>query len=146
MSKTRVIAVAAGTLAALVLAGAPAHAGESQGRTTSEVTCAGAMLTVSGASGNGGNNWGAVQVSGGGHLVVASLEYAMYDDTAALTLDDEVLSHGGAHARQDSTECVVASEQAVLGAIVPGGFEYPTGTAPTDTITLSLKAVVVPRP
>jgi hypothetical protein len=146
MSRTRSFAAVCTAAALVVGGGSAAVAAPSQGRTTMDVTCDGQVVTVTTPSGNDGDNWGAVQVSGGGHFLPVSLEYAVYDDTAAMFLDDEVLSHGGAHAHQRTISCVVATEQAVLGDVVPPGFGYPAGVAPTDTVTMSLRAVVVPRP
>jgi hypothetical protein len=78
--------------------------------------------------------------------VVAGLEYAAHDDTAGVSLEDEVLSHGAAHDNQQSVTCLVARETATLGDLVPADFDYPLGTASTDRVTFSLQAVVVPRP
>ncbi len=130
--------------AALLLAGGTANA--ASGRPTEQVTCAGQVLTIAVAPGNGGNNWGSGQIVGGGHLVLATLEYAVHDDTAGVMLDDEVLAHGQAHDQQQQITCDVASEQAVLGDIAPPDFAYPDGVLPTDVVTSSLRATVVPRP
>lgn len=136
--------VVAGLAAAALLAAGPADA--ATGRPTQQVVCGGQVLTISVAPGNGGNNWGAGQVVDGGHLVVASLEYAVHDDTADLWLDDEVLAHGKAHAQQQTITCDVASQQAFLGDVAPPDFVYPAGTGPADVVTSSLRATVVPRP
>jgi hypothetical protein len=143
MIQGRNIVIAIVTAAGLALGAGPAVA--SPGAPT-QVTCDGSTLTVVTPSGNDGNNWGAARVVDGGHLVVASLEYAAYDDTAGVSLEDEVLSHGAAHENQQSVTCLVASETATLGDLVPAGFDYPVGTAPTDRVTFSLRAVVVTRP
>jgi len=134
--------------AALATAGLVVGAGLAVADTglPTEVSCAGSTLTVVAPPGNAGNNWGAVRVVGGGHLVVSSLEYAVYDDTADVSLVDEVLSHGVAHENQQRVTCVVASQRATLGDIVPAEFAYPPGTTPADQVTSSLSAVVVPRP
>ena len=137
-------AAVAGLAAAALLAAGPANA--STGRPTQQVRCGDQLLTISVAPGNGGNNWGAGQVVGGGHLVVASLEYAVHDDTADLWLDDEVLAHGKAHGQQQTVTCDVASQQSVLGDVAPPDFVYPPGTGPADVVTSSLRATVVPRP
>jgi hypothetical protein len=139
----RNLAIAVLTAAGLALGAGSAVA--SPGAPT-QVTCDGSTLTVVTPSGNDGNNWGAARVVDGGHLVVASLEYAAYDDTAGVSLEDEVLSHGAAHENQQRVTCLVASETATLGDLAPAGFSYPPGTAPTDLVTFSLRAVVVPRP
>lgn len=145
--KTSLLAAAA-TLAAplVVITATAAQAAPDHGRTTMDVTCAGQTLTVTGPPGNDGNNWGAVQVSGGGHLVLVSLRYSVIDDTAGIALEDETLSHGAAHAQQQQVTCEVTSQQAVLGELVDPAFVYPPGTAPTDLLTMSVHAVVVPGP
>jgi hypothetical protein len=145
MKKSLVAAIAA--LIPLALATAPsAVAAPGQGRTTTDITCDGQPLTVTTAGGNDGNNWGSAQVDGGGHLVLASLEYRVEDDTAGITLDDEVLSNGRAHGQQQTIVCEVATDSAPLGDVAPPGFVYPEGTASTDTVTMSLHVTVVPRP
>jgi hypothetical protein len=141
--------LAAATAAMIPLAFASASnavASPGHGRTTMQVTCAGQVLTVTTAGGNEGNNWGVAQVSGGGHLVLASLEYSVYDESAQLSLDDEVLANGQAHAQQATVPCEIATQQALLGTAAPAGFEYPTGTAPTDVVTMSVRATVVALP
>lgn len=143
MPSYRNIVIATFATAGLAVGVGPAVADPA---TPTQVSCAGSALTVVAPPGNGGNNWGAVRVVGGGHLVVASMEYAVHDDTADLSLEAEVLSHGGAHENQGRVTCLVASETTALGDIVPDGFSYPPGTGPTDIVTSSLHAVVVPRP
>jgi hypothetical protein len=141
--------LAAATAAMIPLAFASASnavASPGHGRTTMQVTCAGQVLTVTTAGGNEGNNWGVAQVSGGGHLVLASLEYSVDDVTAGVVLDDEVLSNGRAHEQQQTIACEVASQLAVLGAVAPPEFVYPEGTGPDDTVVQSLHVTVVPRP
>lgn len=138
------VAAAAGSAAALLLAGGTAEA--ATGRPPQQVVCGDQVLTISVAPGNGGNNWGSGQVVGGGHLIVATLEYAVHDDTAGVWLDDEVLSHGKAHVQQQTVTCDVASQQSVLGDVAPPDFVYPPGTGPADAVTSSLRATVVPRP
>jgi hypothetical protein len=141
--------LAAATAAMIPLAFASASravASPGYGRTTMEVTCAGQVLTVTTAGGNDGNNWGAAQVTGDGHLVLASLEYRVEDETAGVTLDDEVLSNGRAHDQQQTITCEVASRTATLGEVAPDGFVYPEQTASTDTVVMSLQVTVVPRP
>ncbi|MGZ4626579.1 MAG: hypothetical protein ACXV3S_09880 [Kineosporiaceae bacterium] len=137
-----VLAVAT-TVPVLVAAGTASAA---SGRLTQQVVCAGQPITIAVAPGNDGNNWGSAQVDGGGHLVLATLEYAVRDDTAGVVLDDEVLTHGKAHGQQDAVACDVASEQFVLGDVAPPDFAYPPGTGPADTVTSTLRATVVPRP
>ena len=85
-------------------------------------------------------------MSGGGHLVLAALEYRVDDVTAGVTLDDEVLANGRAHEQQRTIVCEVASKEATLGEIAPDGFDYPEGTAGTDKVVSSLHVTVVPRP
>jgi hypothetical protein len=142
LSRTKVVITTVAT-AGLSLLGGPAVA--SPGAPI-QVSCEGSTLTVVTPPGNDGNNWGAARVVDGGNLVLASLEYAAYDETASLSLEDEVLSHGAAHDNQESVTCLVASETATLGDVVPAGFSYPPGTGPTDLVTFSLRVVVVPRP
>ncbi|HET8615754.1 MAG TPA: hypothetical protein VFL94_09535, partial [Actinomycetales bacterium] len=84
------------------------------------------------------------QVSGGGHLVLVALRYSVVDDTAGIALEDETLRHGAAHAQQQQVTCEVASQHAVLGELVDATFVYPPGAAPTDLLTMSVHAVVVP--
>jgi hypothetical protein len=144
--KTSLLAAAALTAPLVLITATGAQAAPSHGRTTMDVTCAGEVLTVTGPPGNDGNNWGAVQVSGGGHLVLVALRYSVIDDTAGIALDDETLSHGAAHAQQRQVTCEVVSQQAVLGEVVDSTFVYPAGTAPTDLVTMSVHAVVVPLP
>ena len=143
LGRLGVLAVAA-PAAAVLLAGGTASA--ATGRMNQQVLCDGQVLTITSAAGNGGNTWGSAQVEGGGHLVLATLEYAVHDDTAGVVLDDEVLTHGKAHDRQDTVACDVASEQFVLGDVAPPDFAYPPGTGPADTVTSTLRATVVPRP
>jgi hypothetical protein len=143
MINGRSIAIVALAAAGLAFGASPAVASPG---TPTQVTCEGSTLTVVPPPGNDGNNWGAVQVVDGGHLVVAGLEYAAHDDTAGVSLEDEVLSHGAAHDNQQSVTCLVARETATLGDLVPADFDYPLGTASTDRVTFSLRAVVVPRP
>jgi hypothetical protein len=118
MKKTLVAATAAMIPIALATA-ASAAASPGDGRTTMEVTCAGQVLTVTTAGGNDGDNWGAAQVSGDGHLVLAALEYRVDDETAGVTLDDEILANGKAHEQQQTIVCEVATERAVLGDVAP---------------------------
>ena len=138
------VLAAAGSATAVLLACGTANA--ATGRLTQQVTCAGQVLTISSAPGNDGNNWGSAQVEGGGHLVLATLEYSIHDDTAGVWLDDEVLAHGKAHAQQQAIACDVAEQRSVLGDIAPPDFAYPSGTGPGDTVTSALRATVVPRP
>jgi hypothetical protein len=138
------VVVTAASAGAVLLAGGTANA--ATGRVTQQVTCAGEVLTISSAPGNGGNNWDSAQVEGGGHLVLASLEYSVHDDTAGVWLDDEVLAHGKAHGQQQVISCDVAVQQAQLGDVAPPDFPYPPGTGPGDTVTSALRATVVPRP
>jgi len=140
----RTVAVVGSVAAAVITGGGTANAGT--GRPSQQVECAGRVLTVSVAPGNDGNNWGAAEVDGGGHLVLASLEYSVRDDTTGVLLDDEVLTHGSAHANQNPIACAVATVQSRLGDIAPAGFVYPPGTGPDDIVTSSLHATVVPRP
>ena len=121
----------AGSAGAVLLAGGTANA--STGRLTQQVTCAGQLLTIYSAPGNDGNNWGSAQVQGGGHLVLATLEYSLHDDTAGVWLDDEVLSHGKAHTQQQAIGCDVARQQFVLGDVAPPDFAYPPATGPGRT-------------
>jgi len=144
--KKIVVAATAAMIPLALATAASATASSGQGRMTTDISCAGHPLTVTTAGGNDGNNWGAAQVDGDGHLVLASLEYRVDDDTAGVTLDDEVLSNGKAHEQQQTIVCEVATEQATLGDVAPDGFVYPNGTAPTDTVTMSLHVTVVPRP
>ena len=133
---------------ALVAAGAatPAHAAGAGGRVLQTFDCDGQDITIAVSSGNEGDNWGAARVVDGGTLIPASLEYLVYDDTAALVLDDEIVQHGGpAHARQPTVTCVV-TEQAVLADVVPPDFVLPDGTALSDLVTLALRVTAVPRP
>jgi hypothetical protein len=146
MKKTTALAAAAAIVPMVLAGAATANAAAPRGRTTMDVVCDGQTLAVTTPSGNQGENWGAAQVAGDGHLVIASLEYAVYDDTAAMMLDDEVISHGRAHGQQRTTTCTVAAEQARLGDVAPPGFVYPSGTSATDLVTSSLRAVVVTRP
>lgn len=138
------VVVAAASAGAVLLAGGTANA--ATGRVPQQVTCAGEVLTISSAPGNGGNNWGSAQIEDGGHLVLAALEYSVHDDTAGVWLDDEVLAHGRAHGQQQGTACDVADQQSLLGDVAPLGFAYPPGTGPDDTVTSALRATVVPRP
>jgi hypothetical protein len=144
--KTSLLAASALAGALVLTTATAAHASPSHGRTTMDVTCAGRVLTVTSAPGNQGNTWGAVQVRGGGHLVLVALRYSVIDDTAGIALEDETLSHGAAHAQQRQVTCEVASQQAVLGEVVDPTFVYPAGTASTDLVTMSVHAVVVPVP
>jgi hypothetical protein len=145
MKKTLAAATAAMiTLAVATATSAAASPGD--GRTTMDVTCAGQVLTVTTAGGNAGDNWGAAQVSGGGHLVLVSLEYSVYDDSAQLSLDDEVLANGKAHQQQTTVSCEIATQQATLRDVAPEGFDYPQGTAPDDVVTMSVRATVVALP
>jgi hypothetical protein len=138
------LVAAAASAGAVLLTGGTANA--ASGRVPQQVTCAGEVLTISPAPGNGGNNWGSAQIEGGGHLVLASLEYSVHDDTTGMWLDDEVLAHGKAHGQQQAIACDVAVQQAVLGDVAPPDFAYPPGTGPDDTVTSALRATVVPRP
>lgn len=138
------VLAAAGSAAAVLLAGGTADA--ATGLLTQQVTCAGQVLTVASPQGNDGNNWGSAQVAGGGHLVLAALEYSVHDDTAGVWLEDEVLIHGKAHLQQQTITCEVAEQQFVLADVAPPGFAYPPGTAPGDTVTSALRVTVVPRP
>jgi hypothetical protein len=145
VKKTLVAASAA--LIPLALVTAPsAVASSGQGRMTTDISCDGYRLTVTTAGGNDGNNWGSAQVSGGGHLVLAALEYRVDDVTVGVTLDDEVLANGRAHEQQRTIACEVASEEVTLGDVAPEGFVYPEGTAGTDKVVSSLQVTVVPRP
>ena len=139
-----VLAVAAPVVTVVLAAGTASAA--TVARTTQQVTCGGHVMTITSAPGNGGNNWGSAQVDGGGHLVLAGLEYSVWDDTAGVMLDDEVLAHGNAHANQNPIPCDVASAENRLGDVAPPGFAYPPGTGPDDTVTSALRATVVPRP
>jgi hypothetical protein len=139
----------AGTaLAALLVlpSSTSAVASPHQGRTTMDVSCAGQVLTITSAAGKGGDNWGAAQVSDGGHLVLVALHFTVEDDTAGVTLEDETVGHGAAHAQQDQISCEISTEQATLGDLVDAGFDYPPGTAPTDVVTMAVHATVVARP
>lgn len=138
------VLAAAGSAAAALLAGGTANA--ATGRPTQQVVCGDQVLTISIAPGNDGNNWGSGQIVGGGHLVVAALEYAVHDDTADLWLDDDVVAHGKAHAQQETITCDVARQQSTLGDVAPPDFVYPPGTGPADVVTSLLRATVVPRP
>jgi len=142
MKKT-LIAAAVALIPLAVSPASTAAASPGHGRTTMDVTCAGDVITMTTAGGNEGNNWGAAQVSGGGHLVLAGLEYSVYDESAQLSLDDEVLTNGQAHKQQATVPCEIATQQALLGAVAPAGFDYPTGTAPSDLDTMSVRATVV---
>jgi hypothetical protein len=143
--KIRILAPAVGalTLAAVGLA-APAHA--AGGRQLQTFTCSGEPVTIAVAPGNQGDNWGAARVVDGGTLIPVSIEYLVQDETAAITLDDEVVSHGGpAHAHQQTITCVL-SQNAVLGDVAPPDFELPLGASATDTVTMSMIVQAVPRP
>jgi hypothetical protein len=133
---------------ALVAAGAatPAHAAGAGGRVLQTFDCDGQETTFTVSTGNEGDNWGAARVVGGGTLIPVSLEYLVYDDTAALVLDDEIVQHGGpAHAQQPTVTCVV-TEQAVLGDVAPPDFVLPDGVAASDLVTSALYVIAVPRP
>jgi hypothetical protein len=148
MRFTRLIGAALGALAAVTLAAAPAFAAEGQshvGRQATEMTCAGQPVTLLVAPGNGGDNWGAATIVDAGTLIPKTLEYLVYDDTIDATLDDDVISHGSAHAQQSTITCEV-SERDVLGNVLPAGMELPPGTAATDAVTLAFRVVAVPRP
>jgi hypothetical protein len=134
------------TAAGLALPAAPAVAGPSSGRTTMDVVCDGDTVTVTAAPGNHGNNWGAVQVDGGGALVLVSLRYAVYDDTTQQYLEDETIDHGLAHADQPTIECTVAREPARPGDLLDGAGLPPGAAGADDHVTSSLTVVVVPRP
>lgn len=138
-------ALAAMTVAGVCLGAAPAQAQEPGGRDIIQLTCDGQPLTLRVSGGNDGDNWGAAHLVDGGTLIPASLEYLVYDDTAGITLDDEVLSHGQAHQHQQTIVCQ-DSEQATLGDALPPGMELPPGTATTDQITQTFRVVAVPRP
>jgi hypothetical protein len=137
---------------ALALAGfgatapAQATAPEAGGRLLQTFTCAGQPVTIAVSPGNQGDNWGAARVVDGGTLIPVSIEYLVQDETAAITLDDEVVSHGGpAHAHQQTITCAV-SQTAVLGDVAPPDFELPAGASATDTVTMSMIVRAVPRP
>lgn len=138
--------VAALASAGIALAAAPAQAHEpaSQGLQTVQLTCDGQPLTLRVSGGNDGDNWGVARVDDG-TLIPVTLEYLVHDDTAGITLDDEVLSRGRAHGNQPTVTCE-ASEQAVLGDALPPGMELPPGTAADDVITQTFRVVAVPRP
>jgi hypothetical protein len=86
---------------AVVGAASPAHA--AGGRQLQSFTCAGEPVTIAVSPGNEGDNWGAPRVVDGRTLIPVSIEYLVRDDTAAITLDDEIVSHGGpAHAQQET--------------------------------------------
>jgi hypothetical protein len=143
--KIRILAPAVGalTLAAVGLA-APAHA--AGGRQLQTFTCAGEPVTIAVGPGNGGDNWGAGRIVDGGTLIPVSIEYLVQDDTAGITLDDEVVSHGGpAHANQETITCSV-SESATLEDVAPPDLELPPGASGTDTVTMSMIVRAVPRP
>lgn len=135
------LASAAVTLG-LLAAGVATPAMAAGGRTTQEMTCDGQQVTLSVSPGHDGNNWGAAQVVGGGTLIPVSLEFRVYDDTAAMTLDDEVQQHGTAHSRQPTITCQV-SQEAILRDVIPAGFVLPDGVALSDHITSSFIVTAV---
>jgi hypothetical protein len=144
--KTALTAATAAMIPLAIATASSAMASPGYGRTTMDITCAGRSITVTTAGGNDGNNWGAALVSGDGHLVLAGLEYRVDDVTAGVVLDDEVLTNGKAHGQQTTVPCEIATQQARLGDVAPDGFDYPTGTAPTDQVTMSVRATVVALP
>jgi hypothetical protein len=129
---------------AVICAAGPAQA--AGGRQLQTFTCAGEPVTIAVSPGNEGDNWGAARVVDGGTLIPVSIEYLVRDDTAAITLDDEIVSHGGpAHAQQETITCSV-SETAVLGDVAPPDLELPPGVSSTDHVTMSMVVRAVPRP
>lgn len=147
-------ALGALTLAAVGAAG-PAQAAAPQtapqsaspgGQLPQTFTCDGQPVTLLVAPGRQGNNWGAARVVDAGTLIPVTIEYLVVDDTAGITLDDEVVSHGGpAHAQQQTIVCSV-SQSAVLGDVAPPDVELPPGVSSTDVVTMSMVVRAVPRP
>jgi hypothetical protein len=138
------LAPVVGALLAVAAAG-PAHAEGAGGRQLQTLMFAGEPVTIVVSTGNGGDNWGAARVVDGGTLIPVSIEYLVRDDTAGITLDDEVVSHGGpAHAHQQAITCSV-SQSTILGEVAPPDVELPPGASGTDVVTMSMIVRAVPR-
>lgn len=139
---------ALGAMALATLAVAPAQAAgnlDASGRQIMQMTCAGQPVTFLVAAGNDGDNWGAAKLLDGGTLIPKTLEYLVHDDTIAATLDDDVISRGGAHEQQSTITCEVSQTDS-LEHVLPPGMELPPGTSLTDQITQTFRVVAVPKP
>jgi hypothetical protein len=136
--------LAAAAVAALATMGAGVVTATAASAATAEmpITCGGQTLTIRVPQSHE-DNWGAAQVVDGGHLVLKSLEFTVYDVTAGVLLDHEVESHGQAHANQDTIHCVIDSSTGVIGD-PPEGFVWPAGTGPEDIGAFTVAVEVVP--
>lgn len=148
LSRTHAAAVVA-AVATITLAvpGAAFASGDTPGgRQTMQLDCAGlGTVTVITPPGVAHDNWSAAQLITGGHFVPVAFTYRVYDDTAGLTLGDETVTKPAAHSQQPTTTCV-ASQTALLADLAPPDAPLPTGTAATDTVTLSFIAIVIAKP
>ena len=139
-------ALMACTAALACLGAAPARADSAQpGRDVIQLTCDGQPLDLVTSPGHDGDNWGAAHLVNSGTLIPVSIQFLVYDDTAGITLDNEVLSHGSAHQQQGTIVCEDA-EQSTLGEALPPGMQLPPGTALSDQVTQTFRVVAVPRP
>lgn len=136
------LAFAAVATLATVGAGVMTAQGASAATAEMPLQCGGQTLTVRTPQSTN-QNWGSGQVVGGGHLVVKSFEFTLFDDTAGVVLLHEEQSHGAAHAMQDTIRCTVDTSTEVIGE-APDGFVWPEGTSPTDVGTYTVAVEVVP--
>lgn len=136
--------VAMAAVAAMATVGAGVVTAQAASASTAEqqIQCGGQTFTIRTPQSNH-DNWGSGQVVGGGHFVLKSLEFTLYDDTAGALLNHEVQSHGQAHAMQDSVHCTVDTGTGVVGE-APDGFVWPAGAGPTDIGTYTVAVDVVP--
>ncbi len=134
-------AAVSATLGVAFLAG-PASA--APGRQTVQMNCTGLGTMTLIVAPTDQDNWGAAQLLSGGHLVPVGFRHLVHDDTAGITLFDGTVSHGAAHANQDTVTCSTV-ETGVLGQIAPPGFTPPPGVSLTDLVTISFIATAVPH-
>jgi hypothetical protein len=147
MRRHRTVAVVAAAVAAVAAGSAvppPAFAAP-PGRQTMPLSCDGLGEVEIVVPATTHDSWSAAQLTGGGHLLPVSFEHRVYDDTARVTLFDGTVAHSPAHRRQDTITCS-SSQQAVLGDVAPPDVVWPDGVEPSDTVTISLIATVVPEP
>jgi hypothetical protein len=138
----------AGTTAlagALFLIATPAHAAgpAAPGKTTMQLDFD--VTTVTVVTPARQDNWASAQILDGGHLIAVSFDYAVYDDTAAILLGDEPVTHHRAHSQQQTITCST-SQDAVLGDLAPPDIPLPDGVALTDTVTMTFTALVITQP
>lgn len=144
LNRTR--AAAAATLATAVLAipgVACADEGVPAGRQTMQFDCGElGMVAIVMPPASAHDNWGTAQLVDGGHLIPVTFTYLVHDDTAAITLADETVTHLAAHNQQATITCI-ASQTASLGELIPADAPLPQGTALTDTVTASFIATAI---